>query len=60
MTIAVSEARAAECREAGGCAYVSAAEVAAAMHQAYMLGAQEAAQAMADGLDSQGCKRGSI
>jgi uncharacterized lipoprotein YmbA len=58
VQLTVAAERVAQCKEAGGCALLSQAEVAALLHQAYMLGAQAAAQQAADMLDSHGCRRG--
>jgi hypothetical protein len=51
--------RVAECEMAGGCAFLSKAELAAAMQQAYRIGAEQGAQEAMQRLDSHGCKRGS-
>lgn len=58
MDIHVPQARVEACKASGGCALLSQAEVKDLMQQAYEIGAQAAAQAMAEGLDSHGCKRG--
>ncbi len=56
--ITISDERMAQCKEAGGCAFMSQAEVAVAMHHAYVMGARSAHQEFVAGLDSQGCRRG--
>ncbi len=58
MQIQVPQSRVEECKAQGGCGLVSRSEMVELAQRAFALGAQQASQAAAEGLDSQGCRRG--
>jgi hypothetical protein len=57
VQITVTVERAEQCKAAGGCGLLSAAEVADIQNSAYQLGARTATRALESVLDSNGCRR---
>lgn len=58
VQITVATERVEQCKAAGGCGLLSAAEVVSLQVRAYRQGLADAAQAAAELLDSHGCRRG--
>jgi hypothetical protein len=60
LQLTIPAARVAECEAAGGCAFISKAEVVVLMQQAYQMGSDQTAHELASRLDSHGCMKDSI